>query len=267
MLREPNVQAVCAGKDRLQFYKELNFLAKELLVQDAADIDLNNHLFELLSRDFQLCADFKRIYVDGLRIKEQDRQFLANQLRLQSSTLALRPLQPSLSFAQSAGQHRKGFSTGSVPAQFLTGMESVPLERSWSEQSDGGASFRMRNMSLDDGSPEHKVLHYGSPEEVPQTDGGEDMDGAHLVEGHTDPEDFAMSRVPSLQHSLYRSQPGSGQQSLQQSLHGSFTGNAGGDENEHDWVCLGKSAILTEPYQTGGTTVGGVGIGDNGVLK
>jgi hypothetical protein len=95
-----DMQAICAGKNCLQFYKELNVIAKRFLVHDPDDIDLNNQLFELLSRDFQLSADFKKVYVCGLKLKDQDRNLIVREVR---PTFPSPPLGSLPSFGQRSG--------------------------------------------------------------------------------------------------------------------------------------------------------------------
>jgi hypothetical protein len=264
------MQAICAGKNRLQFYKELNILAKRFLIHDPEDIDLNNQLFELLSRDFQLSADFKKIYVCGLKLKDQDRNLIVRELRLiplpsfgqQNGHLPF--------YGQQSAQHQKVFSTGSaIPAQYLTGSGGFPIERNLSEQSDGSACFRMTKMSLEDPDNKKEVLHYASPENT-RPCGGETNDeyddNEESIDGDHDEESLPASGVNSLQHSLYKSQPASGQQSLQQSLRGSFTGTPFADENEREWVfCLPQPDMLAETQDNGEMGVEGVGMGEDGV--
>jgi len=268
-------QAICTGKNRLNFYKELNLLIKRFLIHDTEDFTLNDKLFELVSRNFQLCADFKKIYVYGLKLKDQDRNLIDRELRLMSSAPALRPL-PSFNhqnghlplYSQQIASHRKVFSTGTVPVHYLAGFGGFPIERNLSEQSDGSACFRLTKMSLEDPVNENEVLHYGSPEETRHSgkgngddDKGEDEQS---VDGDHDEENLAASGPNSLQQSLYRSQLASGQQSLQQSLRGSFIGTPFTDENEQGWVCLEQSEMLADTRHIGGMGVGGVGIGENG---
>ena len=268
------MQAICAGKNRLQFYKELNILAKRFVIYDAEDIDLNNQLLELLSRDFQLSADFKKVYVYGLKLKEHDRNLIVRELRLMFPPPSLVPI-PSFGqqnghlpfYGQQSAQHRKVFSTGSaIPAQYLNGSGGFPIERNLSEQSDGSACFRMTKMSLEDTGNEKEVLHYASPENTRPCGeaNDEEYDNEQSVDGDHDEENLAASALNSLQQSLYKSQPASGQQSLQQSLRGSFIGNKFADENDQGWVCLGQSEMLAVTHLNGEIGVEGVGIGEDG---
>jgi hypothetical protein len=267
-----DIKAICAGKNRLQFYKELNILAKRFVICDAEDIDLNNQLFELLSRDFQLSADFKKVYVYGLKLKDHDRNLIVRELRLTFPPPSLPPFGQQNGhlpvYGQQSAQHRKVFSTGSViPAQYLIGLGGFPIERNQSEQSDGSACFRMTTMSLEDTGNEKEVLHYASPENTRPCGGeanDEEYDNEQSLDGDHDEESLAASGVNSLQHSLNKSQPVSGQQSLQQSLRGSFTGTPFADENEREWVfCLAQPDMLAEIQDNGEMGVeGGVGMGE-----
>ena len=258
------MKAICAGKNRLQFYSDLNLIAKRFFASDFEDVDLNRELLELLSQKFDLCTEFKRIYVYGLGITDQDRQAIIREVDLMSPPLGPAPL---AQLGQRAGPHRKMLSTGSVPAQFLNGLGGVPLERTLSEQSNDSSCLRMTKMSLDDMAHEDEVLHYRSPEQIRHSGEAED-EQAHdeqSVDGDQEEEHLNAGDVNYLQHSLNRSQPASGQQSLAQSLRGSFTGNRFADENETDWVCLGQSEMMAGTHHTDGMGVGGVGMGEDGI--
>lgn len=239
----------------------MNLIAKRFIAKDLEDSDLHKELLESLSQNFELCAEFKRIYVYGLGTTDQDRQAILQELRFPSQ----RPVPGLPDFlGRPQSSHRKVSSTGNIPP-YLQAIASVPLQRHLSEQSNDSSCFRMRKMSLEDINYKNEAPN-GQLAQSRQSveDDGEDQE-ENSVDGYPEIErSLCTSGLNSPPHGLYQSQLESGQQSLQHSLRGSFTGNPFADQNEAEWVYLGPSAVL-DIHQNDVMDIGGVGIGENGI--
>lgn len=236
----------------------MNLIAKRFIAKDLEDPDLNRELLELLSQKFELCTEFKRIYVYGL---DQDRQAILQELSFASQCPA--PGLPRFP-GRLQSSHREVPSTENIPP-YLQAVAGVPLQRNLSEQSNDSSCFRMRKMSLEDINHENEALPNGRLEQSRKSleDNGEDQD-EESVDGDQE-QSLCTSGLNSLPHSLHQSQLRSGQQTLQHSLHGSFTGNPVADNNDPEWVYLDPSVLPLDIHQNDAMDIGGVGIGENGI--